>query len=235
MPSVVQISCLGSMGRFGNCLFQYAFARAIAEKYSAVLQTPKWVGQELFSLNDPPIEGHYPTCEFDDIPEHGNVNLHGYFQNQRHIDYLSHSSLKKWFAFKDKWTEKFPVTIPIAAHIRRGDYLISNAYCIVSEKSYVKACKEHGYKAEEIMWVREENAQPADLPPELVFLRDFFTLKNASVLFRANSTFSWWASVLGDGITYSPVVGRRTGLHTVKFVKGNHSGLINGLDLFLPV
>ncbi len=56
------------------------------------------------------------------------------------------------------------------------------------------------------------------------FLRDFFALYNADILFRANSTFSWWAATLGNAQNevYSPVVEGLVGYQNqVKFVKGN--------------
>lgn len=63
--------------------------------------------------------------------------------------------------------------------------------------------------------------------PTLEFLPDFFVLMNADVLFRANSTFSFWAALLGDVVTYSPVVEGKTGLRTdIDFVYGNHPKMI---------
>jgi hypothetical protein len=45
----------------------------------------------------------------------------------------------------------------------------------------------------------------------------------ARILFRANSTFSWWAATLGNPmLVYSPVVEGLRGLQMdVKFVPGN--------------
>lgn len=45
-------------GRFGNQLFQYAFARALAEKYGAELQTSDWIGPQIFiGVEASPING----------------------------------------------------------------------------------------------------------------------------------------------------------------------------------
>ena len=54
-PPVVTMSCLGRIGRFGNQLFQYAFLRHYARSRGLEVQTPHWVGQELFGHADPPI------------------------------------------------------------------------------------------------------------------------------------------------------------------------------------
>jgi hypothetical protein len=46
---------------------------------------------------------------------------------------------------------------------------------------------------------------------------------NADVLFRANSVFSVWASILGNPVTYSPVVDNKIGLDVnVLFEFGNY-------------
>jgi hypothetical protein len=43
----------------------------------------------------------------------------------------------------------------------------------------------------------------------------------ADVVLRANSTFSWWAALLGRGRVFSPLVEDRIGDQTVEFVEGN--------------
>jgi hypothetical protein len=66
--------------------------------------------------------------------------------------------------------------------------------------------------------------------PGLEFMRDFMDLYNADVLFRANSTFSWWAGTLGNAKVYSPIVDGLTGHQKdVKFVEGNWPRCV-GLD-----
>jgi hypothetical protein len=52
-------------------------------------------------------------------------------------------------------------------------------------------------------------------------VNDFFLMMKCKNLFRANSTFSWWAATLGDAQVFSPVVGQRTGWLDVEFVEGN--------------
>jgi hypothetical protein len=55
----------------------------------------------------------------------------------------------------------------------------------------------------------------------LGFLTDFFSVMHADVVLRANSTFSWWAALLGRCRVFSPLVEDRTGYQTVEFVEGN--------------
>jgi hypothetical protein len=67
-------------------------------------------------------------------------------------------------------------------------------------------------------------------------LTDFFIMMNCKTLFRANSSFSWWAATLGTCKVYSPQVGTQTGWVDVPFVAGNDSGTCRDvLDLKLAV
>jgi hypothetical protein len=76
--SVLTMSSLGQLGRFGNQLFQYAFLRICASKTGALVECPPWIGQTLFGHNDAPISRRLePAIErkngekilFDVIPE----------------------------------------------------------------------------------------------------------------------------------------------------------------------
>ena len=76
--SVLTMSSLGQLGRFGNQLFQYAFLRICAQKTGALVECPPWIGQTLFGHQDAPISDRLqPAIErkedekllFDIIPE----------------------------------------------------------------------------------------------------------------------------------------------------------------------
>lgn len=240
MSGIVQFSELGSFGRFGNQLFQYAFARAYAEKQGAVLETPPWVGQKLFGLTDPPLSRELPCLEKDVIPNgEVDVDLFGHFQFQAALDLYSRQQVRRWFHFTDRWRGLFPERsgeARVVAHLRRGDYADSDdTFCLVSEESYLRACRRFGLDESRIVWLQEGAPNPPFLAAEgLGFLPDFFTMIRAGVLLRANSTFSWWAAVLGGAEVYSPVVGDRVGLYTVEFVRGNYPGMFRGAtDLHL--
>lgn len=141
--SVVGVSFVGG---FGNQLFQYAFARAYAEARHATLLTPGWIGQRVFNISNPPLDYDLPHAGFDEIPN-GRVNiiLSGYFQSQTAIDFMSRSQLRAWFQLRSEWKQRFATRLPIAAHVRRGDYIgLSNIYCLISENSYAVACRKFG-------------------------------------------------------------------------------------------
>lgn len=59
--SLITVSKLGRMGRFGNQMFQYSFLRAYAHLQQCDYQSPTWVGQWLFGLTDPPLKTKLPA------------------------------------------------------------------------------------------------------------------------------------------------------------------------------
>jgi FkbM family methyltransferase len=88
---VITMSSLGSNGRFGNQLFQYAFLKIYAERHNLRLETPRWIGQYLFGHDDPPIAKQLPELRetTNDLHEAivpnsetilKNVDFWGYFQ-----------------------------------------------------------------------------------------------------------------------------------------------------------
>jgi hypothetical protein len=143
------------------------------------------------------------------------------------------------------------------AHLRRDD--ISDAaynqthpqgYSVISMEAYYRAFEKFGYAADEIEWVSDDYSgrwhvgrkqrQPAgwsyptgsEYVKGLVFdwLDDFLKLYFARTIFRANSSFSWWAATLSPTArVFSPVLDKRhiygvDGLEEimVDFVEGNH-------------
>lgn len=227
MQKIVQFTQLGKYGRFGNQLFQYAFARTYAEKYNADLEIPNWVGEKIFKN----VSHQKPSCKLSRIEEsklswgQTNIDLIGYFQRKQFVNILSESKVRDWFQFKDEWIEKFEKQgYSIVAHLRRGDYVKkhSKRFCIIAKESYIKACKKYGLPEDKVTWILEENQKiTPGLDGDLQFLPDFFFMINADVLLRANSTFSLWAGFFNRNKVYSPLIGDRVGPSNVEFVEGN--------------
>lgn len=228
MPGVVQISCLGHLGRFGNQLFQYAAARGYARKIGATLEIPPWhLGAALFkNIDHPIIQRPLPTMPINVVPDNRcDVNLYGYFQSEDVFALYTMEDLRHWFEFQDWVKEAFKDLEPAAtaAHIRRGDYVTTyaGAFCTIDEAAYQSAFAEYACPGS-VTWVREDQPRKFDRPG-MEFLLDFYILMTAKVLVRANSTFSWWAGALGNQTAiYSPMIdGLRGHCKDVKFVPGN--------------
>lgn len=226
---IIQISCLGNLGRFGNQLFQYAFAQAYALKYNAILETPKWVGQELFGINDKPISKKLPKTQMDITPwGEVNIDLFGHFQNQQCFD-LYKNNIKETFKFNQSILSQFSgLRCEIAAHLRRGDYLkYKDVYCTVTDMSYIRACDIYWLDKNKITWLSEDHKRNTKLPQ---YIDDFLVMMYTNVLLRSNSTYSWWAGTLGNARVFSPLVDNLTGLKSVEFVPGNHPKFMDPIN-----
>ena len=241
MPGLITIRELNSIGRFGNKCFLYVFSKAYARAHGAQLLVPYWEGCKLFInateeliTDKTPI---LPQTECDNVTKRplnrwfGKVDLdiRVFAQSQCYIDYMTRPMCREFLKLKDTWELYSPSAQgkpPYSAmHIRRGDYVtpeFRDRYCEVSEDSYKRAIKEFDIP-KPVIRVSEEMSQPPDNwpDPQLAWLPDFLLLRDAAHLLRANSSFSWWASVLGYGKTYSPVVGKLVGLQDVPFIESN--------------
>jgi hypothetical protein len=142
------------------------------------------------------------------------------------------------------------------AHLRRDD--VSDAsynqshvqgYSVVSVESYRRAFAKFGYDERDIHWVSDDYTgrwhvgrkmryrggwsypEGSEYLPAVMFdwLDDFLRLYFARTIFRANSSFSWWAATLSPTArVFSPVIDKThiygvDGLDEigVEFVEGN--------------
>lgn len=201
-------------------MFQYAHAKAFAIANGHELSTPEWVGGKVFHLDE--------TVPNSDEA----IVLEGYNQDQSSMIY-SRSDVKKWFRLKEEWRDMFSRCMErhkIVAHRRVGDYA-SCGYVVVSLQSYVRAVKKFGYDMNMLSICSEEIQEKmyVNIPNELLFLGDFLTMLFSNVLFRGNSSFSWWAAALSDAKIFSPVIEGLEGgkEQDCEFVEGNHPRLAN--------
>lgn len=224
---MITMSTLGYNGRFGNQLFQYCYAKALARKLNTTLQIPKnWIGRQIFNIDDEEIRVRLPQGRLDEGAD--NRDIVGYFQygelegGKYYLPY-SKSDIKNWLVFKDSIIKKYAIHYkPFVYHIRR--YNDDTRYANILPIAYIDEIREHNEDFEQIGIVDKNELL---LQTEIDFLYDFFTLMYSKILYRSNSTFSWWAATLGDInhglLTYSPVVEDRVGkIDNINFVLGNH-------------
>ena len=245
-----RIISLSMMGRFGNQVMSYLFARAHANRVGAVLYCEPWLGDEVFTL---PQE-NYQNRKWDGnrLPrrdcqtlgaEDVNVEIRCYAQSQEAMIYTK-AEAREWLTLRYNLGQVFNVPEAMGAyasdylvgHVRRGDYA-GYGYPLVSINSYSEAVSKLGLwmgddwlaegakgKPKILRLLTEEAPTPhGDLPPHLSFLPDFYRLAGAPVLLRANSTFSWVAGLLNANRVLSPIVdGLMGGVeHECRFVEGN--------------
>jgi hypothetical protein len=155
---------LGSNGRLGNQMFQYAGLRGIADHrgFDWMIPPPDTYGDSNYGLFDcfemssvqeknlgfmnaqsiATGQFHFSQEFFDNCPD--NVNLHDYFQTEKYFANIK-DQIKKDYTFKENILEPCKEIIedlddPIFIHIRRGDYLNSqNAHPVCPIEYYEKA------------------------------------------------------------------------------------------------
>jgi len=155
---------LGSNGRLGNQMFQYAGLQGIAEHrgFDWVIPPPDTYGDSNYGLFDcfemssvqsnnlgylntqsiATGQFHFSREFFDTCPD--NVNLHDYFQTEKYFSNIK-KEIKKDYTFKSNILEPCKEIIedidnPIFIHIRRGDYKNSQqAHPILPISYYEKA------------------------------------------------------------------------------------------------
>lgn len=239
MGGVITCRNLHSIGRIGNQLFLYAFAKGYAERMGCELQIPAgWWGRKVFAnINEPPIRANCPQTALEGKSKRPlgyffgqkNIDIFVYGQHQLYLDFYTQSKVRQWFQFKPSFEAHAPKGPSYSAiHVRRGDYethpLFRKRYCVVSARSYAIAIGQFSIPSP-VYCVQEGWRLPlTNLSAQgLAWLEDFLFLRDAQCLLRANSTFSVWAGWLGKGKVYSPVVGDKVGVQDVPFVEGNHS------------
>jgi hypothetical protein len=133
------MSTLGSNGRFGNQVLQYAFLRIYAHRYGLTVQTPPWIGQQLFGFDDPPITKSLPlfvdevdgTTVLDKLPTPvRNVDLYAYCQYPTRYLVRDRPMFRSLFVPVKEIGEPIDAAIQemrqgrtlIAIHLRRGDF-----------------------------------------------------------------------------------------------------------------
>lgn len=202
------------LGRFGNCMFQYAFARAFCARYDYELCTDPWPGEQVFQISHPrcaiaePL--HHEHTAFEELAQVEHISFRSYCQQQKCIDLYTRTLAREWFAWRPEIVERMDQLagdFPFIAHMRRGDYG-GYGYVVVSDESYHECARRIGLP--ELYEMSEENHDHRLQPfgGELAFVADFFRMTRAATLLRSNSTFAWWAATLAPDSqrVFAPII-----------------------------
>lgn len=230
---VITVRDLNKIGRVGNQLFLYCFAKGYALAHGCELQVGPWFGRDIFvNATEPfPIK-NFPQTELDskhpnrlgDFFGKNNLDLFVYGQHQKYIDFYTRAQVRQWLTLKPEYERFAPKERPeCVAHIRHGDYVtkFSKYYCAVTNESYKRAVDDCCLP--DPVYVFDGWRKPTvDLTEALTWLDDFLFMRDAKILLRANSSFSWWAATLGHGEIYAPVVDSKVGWNDVEFIDSNH-------------
>jgi hypothetical protein len=230
-------------GRTGNQVMQYLFARAFAELYGLELRMDPWIGERIFDISHPRPESavsrRWNEVDFRDWRVNlgdepwtlGDVEFRGYAQSQDCMIYRKRDA-QAWLKLRPEIEtacaravmESDAKDAKVVCHHRRGD-LLGYGYPQLTRRSYELACNRFGLTWRDAVVLSEECPIPhaGHLPDDLSFLPDFYRMMTAPTLLRGNSSFSWLAGLLGDGLVLAPIVDGLEGgkEHDCAFVAGN--------------
>ena len=208
------------IGGLGNNMFQYAIGKIIANtkeynlnisnihllsKYFPNISNvinKKCVLTNQLNVGYGSTTGYIQNCDIDAILEHdGLINLRGFFQ--KHQFYTKFvDMLRSEFEYN---STNFSKSEPgdLVVHVRLGDYVSLNHF--LQPHIYLNIIQSIDYDRCVIVTDEIENPYLKEflkldnciIQHSNNIMQDFHTLKSAKNLILSQSTFSWWAALLG--------------------------------------
>jgi len=214
------------IGGVGNQLFQIAAGYSYSKKYAKnlIINPYNWVaGQgtnpliykdtifknfqyDSFQGDITPIQEK--RFNYDELPFiEGSVSLNGYFQSLKYFE-----DVKDEFISSLNLPDINNTLIPeVGFHIRRGDYLKHARIHHVCKTNYFeyffKKFKDKDIKifTDDPNHVIEEFAKyKFEILKSNSDIKELACMAKCKVLVGSNSTFSWWAALIGNSISYFP-------------------------------
>ncbi len=207
----------------GNNLFQYCWARNIAEIKGYALFSDPITG---FPETYIPINGNIVNNDFIVTPpatqifdmnsfyNHvGGIIVYGYSQRYEHYQSFK-DKIRSWLYIDNEEYYEKPNNDDIVLNVRLGDYV--KLGWSIDMDYYLNILKKETYNKAIIITDEPNHPELKKLTDfgciikdhsiydKNKFVADFIFVKHASKTIIANSTFSWWAAFLGTGIVYFP-------------------------------
>jgi len=212
------------IGGVGNQLFILAAAYAYSRKYDKelIIDADNWVGGQglcskmyednlfkNFKYGSPPLYGVIPIREqsfnYNELPEiAGDVSLNGYFQSLKYFDECKDEFLEMLNFPEVGWLH-YLKSKNVAFHIRRGDYLLHKQIHHVCDTKFFED-RFHQFEGYQINVftdspshvLKEFDSFDFKLMQTSSELSDISLMSKHSNIVCSNSTFSWWAAMMGN-------------------------------------
>lgn len=210
---------LGSYGRLGNQMFQYAAILGISEKTGYEFGYAPGRLLDCFdiklgkTLSGPePVKYLYAERGFDFSPEvfscPDSVDFVGYYQSEK---YWNHCRERVVEQFKFRNSILLPAEGFTSLHIRRGDYVqLKDTHTCLADTDYYESSIE-AINPEKLIvftddttwlegsgflpkWSRDRKVEVCSLESDFDELQ---LMSRATHAIMANSSFSWWGAYLG--------------------------------------
>lgn len=223
---MISFQQLGSLGRLGNQLFQYAFLRLTAKRLSVPFYCPRWIGDEIFLLNDReestenPIgidktycESNYSGFNESALQIKDGTEIVGYFQTERYFD---GEKVRKWYTFKNeriaRVKEKYKhidFSKSVGMHLRFGDnkreFLSIVRFYIPRLRYYIQSLAKVRYQESILVFsdeIETSRTYLKDLKRNIIYIEgnepyeDLYLMSQCHDFICSISTLSWWGAWL---------------------------------------
>ena len=215
-------------GGIGNTLFQYSFARSLAEKHNVcLLDSCTQYGCQLGRFNTTlPVLPHpgwrwiaERSLRFDSQPEiEENSILAGYWQCEKYFSHISDTICAE-ITLKEPLSRDAQIAATLISgtpnsvmlHVRRGDYLTwaAQRHGVLPVGYYQEAAKQ--FANPHFFIFSDDDSYSLPLPYPMTRIRctpheDLHLMSLCKHAIIANSSFSWWGAWLGADKTGGKVI-----------------------------
>lgn len=205
---MISFNGIGTYGKLGNQLFQFAFIYGLHKAKGYDFKIPPHsdlircfdIGEEHFGYVPQP-QFKEKQFKFDDtFPElyADNLDYFGYFQSEKYFINFK-DDLLNILKFRDT-RNILPEDGLVSIHVRRGDY-IGNPYHPIISMDYINEAKTYFPMkkfivfSDDIDWCKKNNI--GDYYSNMNNHIDLYNMSQCVGAIIANSSFSWWGSYLG--------------------------------------
>jgi len=218
------VEVIGTPGRLGNKMFEYAFGRIVAEHFNYKFIFHPFVKEIVENFNLPQfLDGKdisYPNQDVNGIYEYSytlldeilantqerKITINGYFQ--KYVYVREHKEkIKQWFYLD---TNKFNFENSIGIHIRKGDQ--KNTIYDVPDSYFIDILKSESFDNVYITSDAPQDDVIKTIQNEFknvhIFQGDTFNTLQNFVCFKklitTASSYSWWMGFLSNAKVYMP-------------------------------